>query len=154
MLRFCFISLQISFCLSTYLNRLLGDESHQELLEATEKNIIIKFRENRHLYDLQKKYTFYVEDVVDLVSGEKKKTLVVFLGDSRVVFPPQSAMNGIISHFYESYKGEGARKLCKRISDSYAGISKRNIQDYILPAKRGIAYLNEFSFDFQTFLFF
>ena len=40
-------------------------------------------------------------------------------------------MNTTINFFYTTYKGEGARKLVKRVQEHFVGISRQNIQNFI-----------------------
>ena len=48
-----------------------------------------------------------------------------------LIIPRQSEIDSIIKFYYETYKGEGARKLLCRIKQKYAGISRNRIQKWI-----------------------
>ena len=65
---------------------------------------------------------------------EKKmvRTMVFVRGDGQRQIAIRCAdINRVISSFYNCAKGEGAYKLAKRISDSYAGISAQKVQEWL-----------------------
>ena len=56
-----------------------------------------------------------------------ERMLIVVVNDASLIYPRLSERETIISFFYTTYKGEGARKLVQRIQGSYAGITRDSI---------------------------
>ena len=53
------------------------------------------------------------------------------VGGQYVIFPKRSEVTNILAFCYKEYKGEGANKLHRRISESYFGVSRRNVQHFL-----------------------
>lgn len=60
-----------------------------------------------------------------------KKTKENRLNIQHQIIPRSSEVNAIISFFYNSYKGEGARKLYARIKSHFTSIGTKTIQKWL-----------------------
>ena len=112
----------------------VDDELYDQVMDIVENKIQIKLthalpKALRKVYNMIQKVDF---DVYDPVQDSKQKRLIVFTdeNESRIV-PKKSEIVVIIKHFYNTYKGEGARKLNNRIKSIFTGISRQAIQDWL-----------------------
>ena len=119
----------------SYNIRLLDDESYEILLNVVENDIIIPYSRtnvaDRRISDMQRKFRFSMEERFNMVSGRLEMMLVVYINGAIRIYPRLSNQEAILGHFYVTYKGEGARKLLKRIQETYAGITREAVQNYI-----------------------
>ena len=115
------------------------DELYDELFAVLEKKTKVSLRHAysknvRKIYDLVQQPGFSTDTVYDVVYDEKRKRIVaesVVNSDAYVIVPKVSEKRAVVKHFYQAYKGEGARKLTERINKCYSGISTLFIQDWL-----------------------
>ena len=116
---------------------LLGDTEHAFLLnEVRNNNVAALSRERtedeRRIYESRKKFEFTVQSGVDVATGKMQTNLLyIMVGGRYVIFPKRSKVTNILALYYKEYKGEGATKLHRRISESYFGVSRRNVQHFL-----------------------
>ena len=114
---------------------LLDDETYDRLLKAIDTNELVPYSHTcpmeRRVHDMQLEYACSIEQKFDLLDGNMEILLLVNTDGKNVIFPRKARVTKIIDVFYKIYKGEGARKLHKRILLSYAGITRNDIQTFI-----------------------
>ena len=115
--------------------QLLDDPTYDRLIEATESGETVPFSRTseieRRVYDLQRTNMFFYEETINILSGRNEKHLLALINGKKLLYPRKDEKDDIIKFYYHTYKGEGARKLHRRILESYAGISRNYIQAYL-----------------------
>ena len=115
--------------------RLVDDETYNRLLEAIDAKEIVAYSHTcpvaRRVHDMQQDYVFSIEEKFDIAAGKVETLLLIEIEGRKVIFPRIGRVGTIIDFFYKTYKGEGARKLHKRILMSYAGIVRNKLQTFL-----------------------
>ena len=116
--------------------RLVDDETYNHLLEAIDAKEIVAYSHTcpvaRRVHDMQQDYVFSIEEKFNIAAGKVETLLLVEIEGRKVIFPRIGGVGTIIDFFlYKTYKGEGARKLRKRILMSYAGIVRNKLQTFL-----------------------
>ena len=78
----------------------------------------------RRIYRIIKKGVLKSSKVFDIVNNVEKITSIAEHKGKMKIVPKKSEVKNIISFFYKTYKGEGARKLECRIKNHYTAISR------------------------------
>ena len=130
--------ISFSFCIffaSTYNIRLVDDETYDQLLDAVKSGKTVPYSRSavrqRRVHELMRLNAFSVGKKLNMVTGKLEMMLLVLVDGSYRIYPRSSESENIIKHFYETYKGEGARKLVQRILDTYSGITRNSIQTFL-----------------------
>ena len=87
--------------------------------------------DEKKIYRVLKEGIYGFAHINDPVYGcEKDRVVTTDEGNPKIV-PQKGENDKIISFFYHTYKGEGARKIQRRIKRFYTGISIKRIQKWL-----------------------
>ena len=91
----------------------------------------IMSNDEKNIYRVLKKGIYGFAHISDPVYGcEKDRVITTDEGNPKIV-PQKGEIDKIVSFFYHTYKGEGARKIQPRIKRFYTGISIKRIQKWL-----------------------
>ena len=88
----------------------------------------IMSNDEKRIYRVLKKDIYGFAHISDLVYGCEKDRVVTTDEENLKIVPQKGEIDKIVSFFYHTYKGEGARKIQPRIKRFYTGISIKRIQ--------------------------
>ena len=82
---------------------------------------------------LKCRYIMTYDDLLirTIQSGCEKDGAVTTDEENKKIVPQKGGINKIVSFFYHTYKGDGARKVQPRIKRFYTGISIKRIQKWL-----------------------
>ena len=122
--------------------RLLDDDAHSLLIEQVEsgKKISLPHKRTnaqRQVYHYRRTHSLEIREMHNEVTGTKERRLCLHYKNAWLVLPRVGEVEGILKHYYQVHKGEGARKLVNRIQETFVGIPReritlflRNQEDY------------------------
>ena len=91
----------------------------------------IMTNDEKKIYRVLKKGLYGFAHINDPVySCEKDRVVTTDEGNPKIV-PQKGEIDKIVSFFYHTYKGDGARKIQPRIKRFYTGISIKRIQKWL-----------------------
>ena len=85
----------------------------------------------KYIYQIRKKGIYEFAHINDSVYGCEKDCVVTANEENPKLVTQRDEMDKIVSFFYHTYKGEGARKIKPRIKRFYTGISIKQIQKWL-----------------------
>ena len=98
-----FLILLVTTSCYGYRPRLVDDETYGNLFDEIDSNVPLKLttsklRTNmeRRLYDLRKKHDFFIQDVVNVMTGERERRLCLQSNNDIVIFPKSTETDTII----------------------------------------------------------
>ena len=114
----------------------IDDEVYEEIMNCLWSKLMLKCRhimsnDEKKIYRVLKKGVYGFAHISDPVYGcEKDRVIITDEGNPKIV-PQKGEIDKIVSFFYHTYKGEGARKIQPRIKRFYTGISIKRIQKWL-----------------------
>ena len=132
------------------------DEVYQEIMNCLRSKLMLKCRhivnnDEKKIYRVLKKGIYEFTHINDPVYGCEKDRVVTKDEENPKIVPRKGEIDKIVSFFYHTYKGEGAKKTQPRIKRFYTGISIKRIQKW-LNSNENISKLIQYSLTSYHFL--
>ena len=117
-------------------NPAIDDEVYEEVMNCLRSKFMLKYRhimtnDEKKTYRVLKKGIYGFAHINDPVYGCEKDRVVTTNEENPKIVPQKGEIDKIVSFFYHTYKGEGARKIQPRIKRFYTGISIKRIQKWL-----------------------
>ena len=114
----------------------IDDEVYEEIMNCLRSKLMLKCRhimsnDEKKIYRILKKGIYGFAHINNPVYGCEKDRVVTTDEENREIVPQKGQTDKIVSFFYHTYKGEGARKIQPRIKRFYTGISIKRIQKWL-----------------------
>ena len=99
----------------------IDDEVYEEIMNCIRSKLMLKCRhimsnhEKKYIYRVLKKGIYGFAHIYDPVCGCEKDRVVTTDEGNPKIAPQKDEIGKIVSFFYHTYKGEGARKIQPRI---------------------------------------
>ena len=99
----------------------IDDEVYEEIMNCIRSKLMLKCRhimsnhEKKYIYRVLKKGIYGFAHIYDPVCGCEKDRVVTTDEGNPKIAPQKGEIGKIVSFFYHTYKGEGARKIQPRI---------------------------------------
>ena len=114
----------------------IDDEVYEEIMNCLRSKLMLKCRhimsnDKKKIYRVLKKGIYGFAHINDPAYGCDKDRGVIADEENPKIVPQKGEIDKIVSFFYHTYKGEGARKIQPRIKRFYTGISIKRIQKWL-----------------------
>ena len=114
----------------------IDDEVYEEIMNCLRSKLMLKCRhimsnDEKKIYRVLKKGVYGFAHFSDPVYGCEKDCVIITDEGNPKIVPQKGEIDQIVSFFYHTYKGEGARKIQPRIKRFYTGISIKRIQKWL-----------------------
>ena len=114
----------------------IDDEVYEEIMNCLRSKLMLKCRhimsnDEKNIYRVLKKGIYEFARINDPVYGCEKDRVFATDEENPKIVPQKGEIDKIVSSFYHTYKGEGARKMQPRIKRFYTGIRIKRIQKWL-----------------------
>ena len=106
----------------------IGDQVYEEIMNCLRSKLMLKCQhvmtnDEKNIYWVLKKGIYGFAHINYPVYGCEKDCVVTTNEENPKIVPQKGEIYKIVSFFYHTYEGEGARKIQSRIKRFYTGIS-------------------------------